>query len=299
MPQTKIAFIGLGNMGKPMAINLQKAGHSLCVYDLNQAAVAELKTHGASAATSVAQAVSQADVCITMLPSSPHVQSVYVGEGQLLAHAKKGALLIDCSTISPQVAKEVAAQAQKSGFEMIDAPVSGGVGGATAGTLTFIVGGKTNSFEKAKPILSHMGKNIFHAGENGSGQVAKICNNMLLAIHMIGSSEAINLGIANGIDPKTLSDIMKVSSGGNWSLEKYNPHPGIMEGVPASRQYAGGFGVDLMSKDLGLAMEAALHTKTNTPLGALAQQIYSLHSCAGNGQLDFSSVIQFLKKADK
>jgi 3-hydroxyisobutyrate dehydrogenase len=179
---------------------------------------------------------------------------------------------------------------------MIDAPVSGGTGGAQAGTLTFIVGGSQQDFERAQPILECMGKNIFHAGESGAGQVAKICNNMLLAIHMIGTSEALNLGTRHGLEPAVLSEIMQKSSGRNWSLEVYNPYPGVMENVPSSREYQGGFAVDLMTKDLGLAAEAGLESKTSTPLGNTALNLYRMWSEAGNGKIDFSSIINFLNK---
>jgi 3-hydroxyisobutyrate dehydrogenase len=297
MATENIAFIGLGNMGKPMALNLVKGGKKVTAYDLNAQAVKELEAAGGKGVKSVSEAVAQADVVVTMLPSSPHVQEVYLGGGKLLASAKKGALLIDSSTIAPDVAKQVAKEAQAKGFDMVDAPVSGGVGGAQAGTLTFIVGGSEALFEKAKPILSLMGKNIFHAGANGAGQVAKICNNMLLAIHMIGTSEAINLGLANGMDPKKLSEIISKSSGRNWSVETYNPCPGVMENVPSSRGYEGGFAVELMAKDLGLAIEAALSTKTATPLGGLATSLYRMHAEQGASRLDFSSILRFLKKA--
>jgi 3-hydroxyisobutyrate dehydrogenase len=187
-------------------------------------------------------------------------------------------------------------EAQRRGFEMIDAPVSGGTGGAAAGTLTFMVGGKKESLEKARPMLEKMGKKIFHAGDAGAGQVAKVCNNMLLAIHMIGSCEALNLGKACGMDPKVLSDILMQSSGKNWSLEVYNPWPGVMENVPASREYQGGFAVDLMYKDLGLALETALEKNQNTPMGQLARNLYGLHRNNGQGSLDFSSILKFLGK---
>jgi 3-hydroxyisobutyrate dehydrogenase len=206
-------------------------------------------------------------------------------------------LLIDCSTISPKAAQVVAVKAKEKGFAMIDAPVSGGTAGAQAGSLTFMVGGDAKDVERARPILEKMGKNIFHAGPSGSGQTVKVCNNMLLGIQMLGTSEALRLGIANGMDPKVLSDIMVKSSGRNWALELYNPCPGVMENVPSSKDYAGGFGVDLMLKDLGLATENADVLAANIPLGRLAQQLYEAHSKAGNGQLDFSSVFH-LKPVD-
>jgi 3-hydroxyisobutyrate dehydrogenase len=213
----------------------------------------------------------------------------------LLESAKPGALLIDCSTIAPATAKEVAAAAASRGMEMIDAPVSGGVAGAAAGTLTFIVGGEAEALGKARPLLEAMGKAVFHAGAIGAGQTAKICNNMLLAIHMIGTCEAIRLGVASGLDPNVLSDIMTKSSGRNWSLELYNPCPGVMEHAPASRDYQGGFLTDLMLKDLGLAMEAAQAAGAATPLGTQAQELYAAHSRSGAGKLDFSSIFQLLE----
>ncbi len=292
-----IAFIGLGHMGGPMAANLLKASHALTVFDLMPAAVEAAVALGAKAAPNALHAVTEADVVITMLPASQHVEALYLGEGRLIHAVKPGALVLECSTISPEVARAVHAAAKTRGVAMLDAPVSGGTAGATAGTLTFIIGGEAANLERARPLLEAMGKNLFHAGSAGAGQVAKIANNMLLAIHMIGTAEALNLGVANGLDPKVLSDIMRVSSGGNWSLEKYNPWPGVMENVPASRGYEGGFGVDLMLKDLGLAMEAALASKSSTPLGSLSRQLYALHSSQGHGGQDFSSIQQLLKRS--
>lgn len=295
MPSTQhIAFIGLGHMGGPMAANLIKAGHRLSVFDLVPAAVEAAVALGAVAAPNALHAVINADVVISMLPASQHVEALYVGEANLMAAIPAGALVLECSTIAPATARKVHAAAAARGIAMLDAPVSGGTAGAAAGSLTFIIGGEATVLERARPILECMGKNLFHAGAAGAGQVAKICNNMLLAIHMIGTAEALNLGVANGLDPKVLSDIMRVSSGGNWSLEKYNPWPGVMENVPASRDYEGGFGVDLMLKDLGLAMESALVARASTPLGGLARNLYALHSGQGNGKLDFSSIQRLL-----
>lgn len=293
-----IAFIGLGNMGGPMAQNLVKAGYKLTVFDVVPVAVKTLTDLGAASAPSVGECVKNADVVITMLPGNDHVKQVYGGKDGVIANAKKGALLIDSSTINPQIAKDVATEATSKGFLMVDAPVSGGTAGAAAGTLTFIVGGEANVYAQVKPILEKMGKNFFHAGAHGAGQVAKICNNMLLAVLMIGTSEALNLGAAHGLDPKVISEIMSKSSGRNWSLEVYNPMPGTMDNVPSSRGYTGGFGTDLMVKDLGLAQEAALAKKAATPLGTLAQQLYQLHSQNGNGKLDFSSIFRMIAKQD-
>ncbi|AZR94178.1 3-hydroxyisobutyrate dehydrogenase [Bordetella trematum] len=287
---SSIAFIGLGNMGAPMALNLVKAGHALTVFDLSPNAVRQLTDAGARAAGSAADAVKGADIVITMLPASKHVEGVYL-EQDLLGQIGAGTLVIDCSTIAPDSARKVAQAAQARGLEMIDAPVSGGTGGAAAGTLTFIVGGPQAALERARPVLEKMGKNIFHAGDAGAGQVAKICNNMLLGILMAGTAEALALGVANGLDPKVLSDIVAKSSGRNWATELYNPWPGVMEHAPASKGYAGGFGVDLMLKDLGLAAESALSSRSAIPLGELARNLYSLHSNGGSGGLDFSSIV--------
>ncbi len=292
-----IGFIGVGNMGGPMAVNLVKAGHRVQVFDLSDVLVGEVVAQGAFPASSPEVAVANADVVITMLPSGDIVESLYIYQGKLLDAIPASALVIDCSTVAPSNARAVAQAAADRGLEVIDAPVSGGVAGAAAGTLTFIVGGSASAFERAKPILLAMGKNVFHAGDNGAGQVAKICNNMLLAIHMIGTAEALQLGVDNGLDPAVLSDIMLKSSGRNWSLELYNPYPGVMENVPSSREYTGGFQVDLMNKDLGLAMEAALKSKSSTPMGALAKSLYAVHSRQGSGRLDFSSIQHLFRKA--
>lgn len=286
----KVAFLGLGNMGLPMALNLIKAGHEVQGFDLAQAQLDAFKAAGGVPAGSAAEAAIGADVIISMLPASRHVESLYLGESGLLAKSNPDTLLIDCSTISPKVSQAVAAAAKTKGFAMIDAPVSGGTAGAQAGTLTFMVGGDAIDVDRARPLLEKMGKNIFHAGPSGSGQTVKVCNNMLLGIQMLGTSEALRLGIANGMDPKVLSDIMSKSSGRNWVLELYNPCPGVMENVPSSKGYAGGFGVDLMLKDLGLATENAGDLDANIPLGELSRKLYEAHSKAGNGQLDFSSV---------
>lgn len=291
-----IAFIGLGHMGAPMALNLVKAGHTLSVFDLVPAAVQTLVDAGATAADTANQAVSGAEIVITMLPASRHVEGLYLGDSGLLQHIDPAALVIDCSTIAPESSRKVAIAANQRGLRMIDAPVSGGTGGAAAGTLTFIVGGDTADFESARPYLEKMGKNIFHAGEAGAGQVAKICNNMLLGVLMAGTSEALALGVANGLDPHVLSDIIAKSSGRNWATEVYNPWPGIMENAPASKQYAGGFGVDLMLKDMGLAAESALNSGSSVPLGELARNLYSIHSAQGNGGKDFSSILNLFRK---
>jgi len=297
----RIGFVGLGNMGGPMLLNLLKAGHTVGAFDLVEAALQRVQQAGARAAASAADAADGVDFFVSMLPASRHVESLYLtadAEGKcLLDRISKNTIVIDCSTISPQSARKVAEAARVRGIEMLDAPVSGGTAGAEKGTLTFIVGGEQAVLERARPILEKMGANIFHAGTQGAGQVAKICNNMLLAIHMTGTAEALALGVANGIDPAVLSEIMKRSSGGNWSLNVYNPYPGVMEGVPASRGYSGGFLVDLMIKDLGLAMDAADGTDMAIPMGALARNLYRLlKKQRGAGGLDFSSIQQLYSK---
>ncbi|WKU20537.1 3-hydroxyisobutyrate dehydrogenase [Advenella alkanexedens] len=289
-----IGFIGLGNMGAPMALNLLKAGHKVHVYDLLEAAVQTLEAAGAQRQASPAQVAGQEiDILITMLPAAVHVKKVYLGEEGVLAAVGKHVLLIDSSTIDPQTAREVAAQAAAQGNAMLDAPVSGGTGGAQAGTLTFMVGGDEAVFEKARPVLQAMGKNIVYCGGAGNGQVAKVANNMLLGISMIGAAEAMNLGVSLGMDPTILAGIINTSSGRCWSTEVYNPYPGVVETAPASKGYAGGFGADLMLKDLGLATEAAKAAKVPVVLGAAAQQLYQTFSTQGNGHLDFSAIIKF------
>ena len=288
-----IGFLGLGNMGGPMAHNLLKAGHQLTVFDLSAAAVDDLVKAGASAASDVASlAASKVEVIITMLPAAQHVKGVYLGENGLLSKVARGVLLIDSSTIDPMSAREVASAAAAQGNPMIDAPVSGGTGGASAGTLTFMVGGAEADFNTALPILQAMGKNIVHCGDSGNGQVAKVANNMLLAITMIGTAEAMNLGVSLGMDAKTLAGIINTSSGRCWSSDTYNPYPGVMDGVPSSRGYSGGFGTDLMLKDLGLASDAAKQARQPVILGGLAQQLYQTFSSQGHGQLDFSAIIK-------
>lgn len=290
-----ITFIGLGNMGGPMASNLLKAGHDLTVFDLSESAVKALVDEGAATKPTVLEAVEGAQVVISMLPAGQHVRAIYLGDQGLLAHLPASTLVIDSSTIDPDTSREVAAAAVSADITFMDAPVSGGVAGAKAGKLTFICGGEADAFERAHPILENMGKNVFHAGPSGSGQMAKICNNMLLAIQMAGTSEALALGVKNGLDPAVLSEIMQQSSGGNWVLNGYNPWPGVMEGVPASRDYAGGFLVNLMTKDLGLAMDNATANHSPVPMGALARNLFEIHAGQGNGQLDFSSIQRFYR----
>ena len=286
----KIGFIGLGNMGEPMATNLVKAGFDVIGFDLIEEAKKKAERNGIQIAEDAVSASENVDALISMLPASEQVESLYLGEDGLLSKLDKTVLIIDCSTIAPDSAIKVANQAKDLGLSMVDAPVSGGVVGAQESTLTFIVGGAENNVERARPLLEKIGSNIFHAGSNGAGQVAKVCNNMLLAIHMCGTAEAIALGVKNGLDAGVLSEIMRKSSGGNWSLEVYNPYPGVMSSAPASRNYEGGFLNKLMAKDLGLAKEASESTNSETPMGDLARKLYQDLINQGYEDLDFSSI---------
>ena len=292
---TSIGFIGLGNMGAPMARNLVKAGHALTVFDLSKQAVAALAAAGAAKAATAADAARDAEIVVTMLPAGEHVRAVYLGEGGLLAAAKPGTLFIDSSTIDVPTAREVIAAAEAAGHAMLDAPVSGGVGGAEAGTLTFMVGGKEDAFARAKPVLEKMGKNIFHAGAAGNGQVAKVCNNMILGISMIGVSEAFVLAEKLGLDAQTLFDISSTASGQCWSMTSYCPVPGPVPTSPANRDYKAGFTAGMMLKDLRLAQDASKTAKAPTPLGAQAAQLYALMEASGHDGLDFSGIIKLIK----
>jgi 3-hydroxyisobutyrate dehydrogenase len=291
---TTVAFIGVGNMGGPMARNLLKAGYAVNAFDLDAPVLEPLIAAGATRAASVTEAVANADAVITMLPAGQHVRSVYLENGILNA-AKSGTLLIDSSTIDMDSARAVHAAAGRAGFDFIDAPVSGGVGGAEAGTLTFMCGGNEGAFERAKPVLEKMGKRIVLAGGGGAGQAAKICNNMLLAISMIGTCEAFVLGEKLGLDPQKLFDIASTSSGQCWSLNTYCPVPGPVPNAPSNRGYAGGFATALMLKDLRLAQAAAQSAGAPTPLGAEAAQLYSLFAAKGHEGLDFSGIIRMLR----
>ncbi|UOT00800.1 3-hydroxyisobutyrate dehydrogenase [Xanthomonas arboricola] len=293
---SKIAFIGLGNMGGPMAANLSKAGHQLRVFDLVPAALDAAVAAGAHAASSAHDTLADAEIVISMLPASRHVEALYLGEAGILARIPAGALVIDCSTIAPASARKLAAEAQARGLAVLDAPVSGGTAGAAAGSLTFIVGGAAQVLERARPVLQAMGKNIFHVGDNGAGQVAKLCNNMALGVIMAATGEALALGVAQGLDPAVLSQMMAVSTGRSWATEVCNPWPGVLPNAPASRGYSGGFGNDLMLKDLGLVAESAVQAGVSIPLGELARNLYAINSQAGNGALDFSSVIKLVAK---
>ena len=290
-----IGFIGLGNMGLPMAQNLLKAGHQVQGFDVGKAQMDALAASGGVAAASVKAAVSGAEVVITMLPAGQHVRDVYTGADGVLSAAGGNTLLIDSSTIDVESARAVAAAAEKKGLAMLDAPVSGGTGGAQAGTLTFMVGGSDAAFERAKPILEKMGKTIVHAGGAGNGQAAKICNNMILGISMIAVSEAFVLAEKLGLDAQKLFDISSKSSGQCWSMTTYCPAPGIVPSSPANRDYKAGFTAAMMLKDLKLAQDAAKAAHAKTALGADAESIYASYVDSGEGARDFSGVIRFIR----
>jgi 3-hydroxyisobutyrate dehydrogenase len=289
-----IGFIGLGNMGLPMALNLVKAGHAVAGNDVTPKGMEALAAAGGAIAKSASEAA-QADIVVTMLPAGQQVRDVYLGANGLLSKAKKGTLFIDSSTIDVETARAVAAEAEKKGMLMIDAPVSGGVGGAQGATLTFMVGGPDAAFEKAKPILDKMGKTIVHAGGAGAGQAAKICNNMILGISMIAVSEAFVLAEKLGLDKQKLFDISSKSSGQCWSMTSYCPVPGPVPASPANRDYQAGFTAAMMLKDLKLAQEAAKSAGAKTPLGAEAAEIYDRYVGSGEGGRDFSGVIRFIR----
>lgn len=286
----KIAFIGLGNMGGGMAANLAKAGHEVHAFDLAEEALAAAKSNGCATFTDAAQACAGVEAVVTMLPNGQIVKSVY--EGSVFGHAPAGAVLLDCSTIDVATAKAVIADAEDKGYAMVDAPVSGGIAAANGGTLTFMVGGSDEAFERASEVLDPMGKAVIHAGAAGAGQTAKICNNMLLAITMIGTSEAMRMAQKLGLDPQKFYEISSVSSGFNWSLNNYTPLPGVGVQSPADNHYQGGFATALMLKDLRLAMAAADEADAAVPLGSRAAALYEDFAGAGNGGLDFSAIIR-------
>jgi len=296
---TKIAFLGVGNMGGPMAANLVKAGFDVNAFDVMQAAIDYAVEAGCRVCDTPVATVEGAEVIISMLPSGAIVEGLYIEKDHLLEHISTGALILDCSTIAPENSKRVGEAAANKGIEFIDAPVSGGVAGAAAGTLAFMCGGSTQAFERAQPVLQAMGKNIFYAGDMGAGQVAKMCNNMLLAVQMIGSAETLQMGMDNGLDPAVLTNILNNSTSGCWSLKVQNPVPGVSEGAPAGNDYQGGFMTKLMQKDLSLAKEIANGSNSTTPMGDLATALYGQHSQANdvNSDLDFSSVIKLFKIA--
>jgi 3-hydroxyisobutyrate dehydrogenase len=293
----QIGFIGLGNMGLPMAQNLVKAGHAVTGYDLSSAASDRFAEGGGVAATAIDMACMGAEVIITMLPAGKNVREVYLSRGGVLASAQAGALLIDASTVDVETARAVAAAAQVNELAMVDAPVSGGVAGAEAGTLTFMVGGSEQAFARAKPILEAMGKTIVHAGDSGHGQAVKICNNMILGVSMIAVSEAFVLAEKLGIDPQKLFDISSQASGQCWAMTNYCPVPGPVPGSPANRDYQAGFTAAMMLKDLRLAQEAAKGAGAKTPMGAGAAALYGIYVEQGNAQTDFSGIVRFLRGA--
>lgn len=294
----KVGFLGLGNMGGPMAANLVKAGHNVTGFDLSATAMATAVQRGIAAASVVSDALIDADVVVTMLPAGKHVRAAYLDDDGILSAAAKGALLIDCSTIDVASARDVASAAERLNLDMVDAPVSGGVVGAEAATLTFMVGGPEAAFERARPILEAMGKTLVHTGGAGNGQVAKICNNMLLGISMIGVSEAFALGEKLGLDAQKLFDVSSKSSGQCWSMTTYCPVPGPVPTSPANRDYQPGFAVSMMLKDLELAQNAAQSVDCGTPLGAEAAQIYRLFAEKGNEGVDFSAIIKMIASND-
>lgn len=293
---SNIAFIGLGNMGSGMCANLAKAGHQVRAFDLNTQSVDNAVQAGALAATSIAQCVSDAEYVITMLPAGKHVHNVYFGDDGVLTHANHSALLIDCSTIAVDEARSAGTQALQKQFRSLDAPVSGGVAAANAGTLTFMVGGDSADFDRATPILQAMGKNVFHAGPSGNGQAAKTANNMLLGISMIATSEAFNLAEKLGLDAETFFNISSKASGQCWSMTSYCPAPGPVPASPANNDYEPGFAVAMMLKDLRLAQDAAAGAKAAIPFGEQAERLYALLDEQGLAHKDFSVVMRHLQE---
>lgn len=287
-----IAFIGLGNMGGGMAANLVKAGHSVRAFDLAQDALSRARENGCETFGTVREAIAGVDAVVTMLPNGGIVKSVY--NGDVIGHAPASALLLDCSTIDVATAREVAAEAEKEGMAMVDAPVSGGIAAANGGTLTFMVGGTDEAFARAEPILAAMGKAVIHAGASGAGQAAKICNNMILGATMIATCEAFALALKLGLDPQTFYDISSKASGQSWSMTSYCPLPGVGPQSPADNDYQGGFAAALMLKDLRLAVEAAQGVGAQVPMGTRAEELYEAFAHAGNGGKDFSAIIKTL-----
>ena len=287
----KVGFIGLGNMGLPMANNILKTGIEVNAFDLSTDAMQKADELGMITKSYASEVIENIDALITMLPNDTAVENIYLKEN-LIGKISKNTIVIESSTINPEISKKVSKKATDMNISMLDAPVSGGVKGAELGTLTFIVGGDEANLKKATPLFEIMGDKTFYAGQSGSGQIAKLCNNMLLAIHMCGTAETIAMGVNNGLDPAILSEIMKNSSGGNWSLEKYNPFPGVMKEAPASKNYSGGFLNSLMVKDLNLAEELANQSNSNTPMGKLARDLYEELNNQGFEGLDFSSIQQ-------
>jgi 3-hydroxyisobutyrate dehydrogenase len=292
---TRIGFIGVGTMGLPMAQNLVRKGFAVTAYDLNAEAVKAAAASGMTAAASAAEVVATADIVITMLPSSPHVEAVYAGDGGVLAAARKGTLCVDMSTIDPGVSRRMAAGAAERGVRFIDAPVSGGVPRATDGTLAIMVGGSAEDFQAALPALQAMGANIIHVGPVGSGEVAKLCNNLIAGVAAVALSEAFRIAEGFGVDPKVVTEVIAKSSGHTWVMEHMHPVPGLVAKAPSSNEYRAGFMTDLMCKDLGLAVDAARALRVPVFVAPAAQQVYRLASSHGLGRKDFTSVYTFLK----
>ncbi len=291
----KIGFIGLGNMGLPMAKNLVAAGHAVAGFDLAAASLEAAAAAGIATAGSAAEAVQGAEVIVSMLPAGQHVRAVYTGDGGVIAAAESGALVIDSSTIDVAAAREVSQAAEAAGLEMLDAPVSGGIAGAEAGTLTFMVGGSDQAFARAKPFLEVMGRNVIHAGGPGNGQAAKVCNNMILGISMIALSEAFTLAEALGLGHRKLFEISSKASGSCWAMLNHLPVPGIVETSAANRDYKPGFSAAMMQKDLKLSQAAADQAGVATPLGAEAAALYTLFVNSGNEGLDYSAIVKLIK----
>lgn len=292
----KIGFIGLGNMGGPMAHNLLKAGFEVVGFDLSEQNLATFADQGGVVAACISELAKDAEIVITMLPAGAQVRSVLSGEAGVFSSAPKGCLIIDCSTIDVSTAREIASEAESLGLQMIDAPVSGGIMGATAGSLTFMCGGSEEAFAAAQPVLDILGANIVRAGGAGNGQAAKVCNNMLLGVSMIGVSEAFNLADSLGLDRQKLFDVSSTASGQCWSLNTYCPVPGPVPTSPANNDYKPGFSVAMMLKDLKLSQDAAKRNNANTPLGELATDLYDQFEKSGKSGVDFSGIIEFLRK---
>ena len=293
-----VGFIGLGNMGGPMAANLAQAGHAVAAFDISEDALAKARAAGAVTAATIAEAAAGREVVVTMLPAGAEVSQVYRGDGGVLSAAAPGTLLIDCSTIDVDTARSVAATAAEGGWPLLDAPVSGGVAGAAAGTLTFMVGGEADAVERARPVLGDMGKAVIHAGASGAGQTAKVCNNLILAVSMIGVCEAFGMADRLGLERQTLFDIVSKATGQCWALTSYCPVPGPVEAAPSNRDYAPGFTAQMMLKDLRLAQAAAASAGAASPLGAEAAALYTLFCNAGNGADDFSGIMKMIGQGD-
>jgi 3-hydroxyisobutyrate dehydrogenase len=291
----KVGFIGTGTMGQPMLANLVKKGFEVVAFDVVPGALDVAVRLGAGRAGSAGEAAANCDLVITMLPSSANVEAAYLGEGGIIESAPAGQLCVDMSTIDPGTSQRVAARLKERGLRFLDAPVSGGVGGATAGTLAIMVGGDARDLEEARPALAAMGANIIHVGAVGAGEVAKLCNNLISGSALIAVAEAFRIGEAFGVDPQILTNVIAKSSGATWVMEHMHPVPGIVDSAASSRQYAPGFMTDLMAKDLALAVNAAREKRVPVAVAAAAQQLYRMASSHGLGREDFSAVYKFLK----